>query len=127
MDTVANMLTSLVNAQRADKKRVAVPYSAFNHRLLQMLQEKGFIASVRVQESPRSKLVVTLLYDDRTPKISGVKRLSSPGRRWYAAHNEIPYSYQGFGMIVLSTSQGLVDQDRARREKIGGELVCAIW
>ncbi|MEX1112191.1 MAG: 30S ribosomal protein S8 [Candidatus Andersenbacteria bacterium] len=127
MDTVANVLTSLVNAQRAGKKRAAVPYSKFSHSLLQMLKEKGYIANVRLQESPRAKLVVTLDYDGRTPKITAVKRLSTPGRRWYASHDEIPFDYQGYGMVIISTSEGLMDETKARKQKKGGELICAIW
>lgn len=128
MDVIANMLTSLVNAQRAGKKRVAVPYSNFKHQLLQFLQEQGYIAKVRVQESPRPKLVVTLkYYEDEKPRITGVKRLSSPGRRWYTGHTEVPFTYQGFGTVVISTSKGIIDEVTARKEHIGGEIICAIW
>lgn len=127
MDVIANMLTSLVNAQRVGKKRVAVPYSEFKLQLLHFLQEQGYIAKVRVQEGPKAKLVVTLLYDEETPRITGVKRLSSPGRRWYAGHEEIPFTYQGFGTIVISTSKGIVNEVTARKDRVGGEVICAIW
>lgn len=128
MDTVANMLTALVNAQRVGKKRVALPYSRFQKSLLEFLQQQGLVAKVRVQESPRAKLVVTLAYDEHEePKIAGAKRLSSPGRRYYAGSDEIPFSYQGFGTIVVSTSEGLLDDVSARKRGLGGELVCAIW
>jgi small subunit ribosomal protein S8 len=127
MDTIGNMLTTLVNAQRARKKRVAVPYSAYKKELLALLADKGVIAGVRVQESPKARLVVTLAYDDQRPRLTGAKRISRPGRKMYARHNEIPYTYQGYGFIVLSTSKGVMDEAKARREKTGGELVCAIW
>ena len=128
MDPIADMLTSLVNAQRVGKKRVAVPYSHFKKNLLTTLQEQGYISSVRVQESPKSKLVVSLAYDDfGNPKIRGVKRMSSPGGRMYARHAKMPYSYEGYGTIIVSTSRGLMDEKKARKDKVGGELVCAIW
>lgn len=128
MDPVADMLTSLINAQRVGKKRVAVPYSSFKQNILAILQEKGFIGNVRVQESPRAKLVVSLAYDEQgMPRIRGVKRLSSPGSRKFARHTNIPFSHEGFGTIILSTPQGLMDEKKARGEHVGGELICVIW
>lgn len=128
MDTVANMLTTIVNAQRVGKERVAIPYSRFSKELLEFLQKKGVLAKVRVQESPRAKLVVTLAYDEEErPKISGVKRISAPGRRSYIKHSAIPFTYQGYGFLVLSTPEGLMDDSQARKKGVGGELICAIW
>ena len=128
MDTVADMLTTLVNAQRVGKKRVAVPYSRFKKELLDALQKKQYIANVRVQESPKAKLVVTLAYDEAgEPRISGIKRLSKPGSRMYVKGKRMPYSYKSYGSVIVSTSQGLKDEREVRQEGIGGELVCAIW
>lgn len=127
MDTIGNMLTSLVNAQRVGKKHVAIPYSRFNKDLLEFLQKRGVVAKVRMQESPKAKLVVTLAYDSGQPVIHGTKRISKPGRKMYAKNDAIPYAYQDFGFIVLSTSKGLMDEAQARKEHVGGELICAIW
>jgi len=128
MDPIADMLTSLINAQRAGKKRVAMPYSNFKKSLLDFLVQKGVVSHVRVQESPKAKLVVTLSYTDNgQPQIRGVKRISKPGRRVYASAKDIPFTYSKIGMIVVSTPQGLVDDIQARREKVGGELICAVW
>ena len=128
VDVMGNLLTSLTNAQRVGKKRVAVPYSGYKKDFLEFLQRQGVVAAVRVQESPRAKLVVTLAYDDAGQgKITGAKRLSKPGRRWYAKHNEIPYTYDGYGFIVVSTPEGLMIDFKARKQGVGGELVCAIW
>ncbi len=128
MDPIADMLTSLLNAQRVGKKRAAVPYSEFKKSLLQFLQDKGMIGSFRLQDSPRPKLVVSLKYnEEEEPAIKGVKRYSKPGSRYYVGSEEIPYSYQGIGMIVVSTSAGLKSEKEARKEKLGGELICAIW
>lgn len=128
MDPIANMLTSLMNAQRVGKKRVAVPYSTFKKSLLDFMQQKGFVASVRTQESPISKLVVTLAYDENEkPVLQGTRRLSKPGARYYVASDDIPYSYRGIGMMVISTSKGLMTDNEARRQKLGGEAICALW
>lgn len=128
MDPIADMLTSLVNAQRAGKKRVAVPYSKFKKELLDLLVQKGSVAHVRTQESPKAKLVVTLEYDEfGQPAMRGVKRISKPGRRVYARSKKMPFTYSQIGFIVVSTPEGLMDELQARREKIGGELICAIW
>lgn len=128
MDPIADMITSLVNGQRAGKKRVAIPYSRFKKSLLDMLIKKEMVAHVRVQEGVKAKLIVTLIYnEDGQPRIRGVRRLSKPGRRLYAGSNEMPFAYNGIGFVIVSTPQGLIDESQARREKIGGELICAIW
>ncbi len=128
MDPIANMLTTLNNAQRVGKQRAAIPYSRFTKSMLDVLQKKGIIAKVRLQASPKAKLIVTLVYDEHdTPRIRGVRRLSTPGRRLYVKQDKIPNNYRGFGIIILSTPKGLMDDNEARREKLGGELVCAIW
>jgi small subunit ribosomal protein S8 len=128
MDPIANMLTTLSNAQQVGKKRAAIPYSRFKKDLLDLLQNEGMVAKVRVQESPRAKLVVTLAYDEQgQPRFKGVRRLSTPGQRVYVKKGRIPYTYQGFGTVILSTSQGLMIDREARRQGLGGELLCAIW
>jgi len=122
------MLTSILNAQRVGKQRVAVPYSRFSEEVLNFLKTRGVIGSVRMQESPRSKLVVTLAYDSHnSPRIAGLKRLSKPGRKLYVKHDEIPFTYHNFGFMVLSSSKGIIDEKTARKDKLGGELICAIW
>ena len=128
MDSVANMLTALLNAQRVRKARVAVPYSRFKEELAMLLKNKGLVATVRVQEGPQTQLIVTLAYEDNgEPRLQGVKRLSTPGRRQYANTRDLPYPVQEQGAVVVSTSQGLMDDREARRLGVGGELVCEVW
>lgn len=128
MDTIGDMLTSVMNAQRAQKRRVAVPYSTFKKDLLEFFKEKGFVGSVRVQEAPKAKLVVTLQYDDNNqPALQGVKRLSKPGSRYYVGSEKIPFRYANMGMIIVSTSKGLMSDREARKQGLGGELICALW
>lgn len=128
MDTIANMLTSILNAQRVGKKRVVVPYSRFKVRLAELLRDKGLIATFRQEEGTSPALVLTLAYDEQgSARIHGLRRLSSPGQRQYVSRHEIPYSLDGVGMVVVSTPKGLMDDTRARKEGMGGELVCEIW
>lgn len=127
MDTIGNMLTSLVNAQRVKKERVLIPYSRVHESLLKLLEARGRIGHVSRKEGTAGKLLVTLKYDDGKPSIRGVRRLSKPGGRHYVGTGGLPYPTHGNAFYVVSTSQGLMDQMRARREKLGGELMCEIW
>ena len=128
MDTIANMLTTIINAQRVGKQRVALPYSRFKESLAELLKTKGLVGSVRVQDGPRPKLVVSLAYDDGgNARIQGAKRLSTPGRRVYVQHRDIPRSVSASGAVIISTPQGLMDDAAARKNGVGGELVCEIW
>ncbi len=129
MDSIANMLTSLMNAQRLGKARVVVPYSRFKEDLARLLQNKGLVATVRVQEEGVRQLVIILAYDKETgeSRLQGVRRLSTPGRRRYAKQWEVPYPIQSQGAVVVSTSQGLMDDGQARKSGLGGELVCEVW
>lgn len=127
MDTVADLLTAILNAQRVGKERVALPYARFAEALARLLQERGLVAAVRVQEGTRPKLVLTLDYrEDGQPRITGVRRLSKPGRRWYVGGSKLPYRGRRPGFYVVSTSQGLMDAERARAARLGGELVCEV-
>lgn len=129
MDSIANMLTSIINAQRVGKPRVAVGYSRLKEALARLLQTKGFIAAVRVQEGPQQQLIITLAYDEesRQPRMAGIRRLSTPGRRQYVRRDQVPYPLTDRGAIVLSTSQGLMDERQARAAGVGGELVCEVY
>lgn len=128
MDPIANMLTSIVNAQRVGKKRISLPFSSHKKDILDLLQQKEMIRKVRVQDSPSAKLIVSLKYSDSgAPRITGVKRFSKPGRRMYVKHDKIPFRYIGYGIVVLSTPEGIIDDSTARKKGIGGELVCALW
>ena len=128
MDSVANTLTILLNGQRVGKERVAVPYARFTKSLLEFLKKKSLIGDMRMQESPISKLVVSLAYNEnKTPKITGARRISKPGRRVYAPAANLPYTQQEHGMIIVSTPEGLMDEKHARGKGLGGELICAIW
>lgn len=128
MDTVGNMLNSIINAQAVGKARIVVPYSSFQFQLAEFLQSKGLLAKIKADQDGKPTLQLTLKYDDdKTPAMARIKRLSKPGRRLYSRKQNIPYSIENRGMIVISTSQGLMDDKEARRKNVGGELICEIW
>lgn len=128
MDTVANMLTTIVNAQRVNKERVMLPYSRLSEKLAELLAEQKRIATFRVQEGQPAKLVITLKYDgEKEAAIRGVRRISRPGARQYLSREALPYPTHGEGFYVLSTSKGLMSEVQARRAGLGGELIGEIW
>jgi len=128
MDTVANMLTSLLNAQRVGKARAVVPYSVFKENVAKFLRDKGYVAKVDVKKAkPQDHLVVTLKYDGKKGRMQQMRRLSSPGQRYYVSKDDIPYAADGVGIVVVSTSKGLMDDRQARKEGLGGELICEVW
>lgn len=128
MDTVGNMLTSLVNAQRVKKERVLLPYSRLNERLVELLAREGRVASFRVQDGTPAKLVVTLRYEgDQEPGIRGARRVSRPGARHYVPKDKLPHPMHGNGFFIVSTSHGLMSETQARKQGLGGELIGEIW
>lgn len=127
MDPISNMLTAIRNAQMVNKERVAVPYSEFKAELAKFLQEQGLIIKTRVQDGEKKRLIITLAYEDKRAVIQTVKRLSKPGNRKYVKSGELPFTGNRPGIYVVSTSSGLMNQDKARKKGLGGELVCEIW
>jgi small subunit ribosomal protein S8 len=125
------MLTRIRNAARARKEQVSVPASNLKIGLAQIMKEEGYLKKYKVVRSPKNKqgvLKITLRYDDETQSvIEGLTRISRPGRRVYVAHDHTLRSYGGVGMLILSTSQGIMTDKEARRRRIGGEVLCSIW
>lgn len=128
-DPIANMLTSVRNAQAARKAFVRVPYSRVKHAIADVLRNAGYVGPVSLATDGEHKVLeLTLLYDDaRQPRIRGLDRISKPGRRWYVRRQEIPHVLSGLGVAVLSTSQGLLTDAEARKRGLGGEVICKVW
>jgi small subunit ribosomal protein S8 len=129
MDTISDMLTRIRNASSAKKADVVLPYSKFKHSLATVLVQEGWIKTAEVKEDGKLKnLALGLKYDDSgAPSISGIKRVSKPGQRIYSDKTEIPRVMGGLGTTIVSTSKGLMTDRTARKEKIGGEIICQIW
>jgi len=128
-DPVADMLTRIRNAAQARKASVDVPWSRHKEAVAKVLVDEGYLESAaRVDEPPRSILRIGLRYDgQRRSVITGIRRVSRPSLRVYVGVDDIPAVRKGLGVNVLSTPKGiLVDRD-ARREKVGGEVICTVW
>jgi small subunit ribosomal protein S8 len=128
-DPIADMLTRIRNASRARHTEVVVPASRTKREIARILKDEGFIADVSEgQEGPRQILRLTLKYvDGKAPVVSGLKRISKPGLRVYAAKTEIPRVLGGLGIVIVSTSQGIMTGAQARKAQLGGEVLAYVW
>lgn len=123
------MLTRLRNASAAHKDSVRLPYSRLTHDIVNVVRTAGYVGPVAVVTDGQKKaLEVMLLYaPDGLPRLRGIKRISTPGRRWYVRRSEIPRVLSGLGIAILSTSRGLLTDAEARKRGVGGEVLCTIW
>uniref|UniRef100_A0A0D6R9A6 Small ribosomal subunit protein uS8c n=1 Tax=Araucaria cunninghamii TaxID=56994 RepID=A0A0D6R9A6_ARACU len=129
-DTIANLMTFIRNADMVKKKTVRVAATNITEKIGRILLREGFIEDIREhREGQKSFLVLTLRYRKRKKKtyITTLKRTSKPGLRIYSNSREIPKVLGGMGIVILSTSQGIMTDREARQKKIGGEILCYVW
>ena len=128
-DPIADMLTRIRNAVNAKHKVVEVPASNIKKSIAQILLDEGFIDGFNVTDDGKQGIItIDLKYGPNEEKvISGIKRISKPGLRVYARANEVPKVLGGLGIGIVSTSKGLVTDKVARKEGIGGEVICYVW
>lgn len=127
-DPIADFIIRIKNAHMARKTVVEAPFSKVKKSIADILVDEGYISSVEVHEdTPFSKLVVTLKYIGKQPAINDVKRLSKPGRRVYSPSDAVPKALGGYGITIVSTSKGVMTDTAARKANVGGELLCQIW
>lgn len=128
-DPLGDYLTTLRNAMHAQKATCASQWSRLRAEVARILKEEGYIANFEEKKSDAGlrELVVTLKYVDGAPAITGIQRHSRPGRRLYYGHQEIPRVLGGLGVAILTTSKGLLKDAEARKQKVGGELLCKVW
>jgi small subunit ribosomal protein S8 len=129
-DPIADFLTRIRNATRAQHRYVDVPWSKLKQNIAEILKSQGYVENylVKVENNQRGTIRVFLKYtEQRQPVIQGIKRVSRPGLRKYVGHTEIPRFFGGVGLSILSTSQGLMAGQEASKRKIGGELLCMVW
>src|SRR5687768_6576985 len=131
-DPISDMLSRIRNASLARHDRTEIPASRLKAAVAEILKSEGFIADVRKAEEVgaggQGKLTIVLKYGrDRQSAIDGIRRVSRPGRRVYVRHDRIPKVYSGLGISILSTSHGLMSDREARKNKLGGELLCEVW
>ncbi|MCK5633716.1 MAG: 30S ribosomal protein S8 [Anaerolineales bacterium] len=133
-DPIADFLTRIRNAIMAGNQNVSIPSSKIKIALAKILVEEGFIAGfepMQVEGKPQAVLRIQLKYvgerRNRKPVITGLKRVSKPGRRVYVGRGEIPWVQSGLGIAILTTPKGVVTGVRARQLGVGGEVLCEVW
>ncbi|MGD2207015.1 MAG: 30S ribosomal protein S8 [Anaerolineae bacterium] len=128
-DPIADLLTRIRNGLIARKSFVLVPSSNVKVAITQVLLEEGFIQGYEVtNERPQPNIRIWLKYDEgREPLVTGLKRISKPGRRVYKGKDELPWVLSGMGVAVVSTPKGVVTGREARRLGVGGEVLCYVW
>jgi small subunit ribosomal protein S8 len=127
-DPIADMLTRIRNAILVRKSEVTLPHSNIKESVARLLAESNFIDGVSVSDAPIGKtLTVKINEQDNNARITEIVRISKPGRRYYVNSKEIPTVKRGRGLVIVSTSRGLMTGDRAKTEKIGGELICKVY
>jgi small subunit ribosomal protein S8 len=128
-DPIADMLTRIRNANTANHQTVDIPASKMKKAIAEILKEEGFIREVELRaEGPQSTLRVTLKYGPEKEKvITGLRRISRPGLRVYSSRSEIPRVLGGLGLVIISTSKGIMSGKRAKREGYGGEVLAYVW
>lgn len=125
-DPIADMLTRIRNAQRADKAQVTMPSSTLKLAIAGVLQDEGYIESFEVAGDVKPVLAIELKYYAGRPVIERLDRVSKPGLRIYKGATEIPTVMNGLGVAILSTSKGVMTDRKARANGIGGELLCVV-
>jgi small subunit ribosomal protein S8 len=128
-DPIGDMLTRIRNASSARHEKCLVPKSRLKVRIAEVLKDEGFIKDFVVhQDGVQGAITILLKYSaDREPAISDIKRVSKPGLRRYVPNDSIPRILNGMGIAILSTSKGVLVDREARKQKVGGELICTVW
>jgi small subunit ribosomal protein S8 len=129
-DPISDLLTRIRNAILVRKEQVPIPFSTLKFELANLLQQEGYINHVQIineDDAPRKSIIIDLKYVEGVPAITGLRKVSKPGLRKYTRAQYAPRVYSGLGISVISTSQGLKTDRRARADKVGGEILCQVW
>nr|AMP43337.1 ribosomal protein S8 [Tetraselmis sp. CCMP 881] len=127
-DTISDMLTRIRNANTLQKKTVLIPWTKMNEGIVKVFVKEGFILDVQREEETNT-ILVTLKYHKKTQKssITNLQRISKPGLRLYSKAKDMPNVLGGMGVLVVSTSKGILTDREAKQNQLGGELLCSIW
>ena len=128
-DPISDMITRIRNAQLRTLNTVTIPNSKFRAKILDVLKQEGYIIGYKQVSDSKNKSVldVDLKYDNGNPVIKEIKRISKPGRRIYARASSIPRIQNGLGLAIVSTSKGIMTDNDARNQNIGGEIICRVF
>lgn len=127
-DPIADMLIRIQNALMAGHLKVIIPHSKMKEALANILVENKYVEGMQiVDKQPQKEIEMSLRYVGKLPAISGVKRVSKPGRRLYSAATKAPVTLGGYGLTILTTNKGVMTSKDARKQNVGGEVLCQIW
>lgn len=127
-DTVADLLTRIRNGKDACHKYVDVRYSKLNQSIIEVMKDKGYVINYLVNEKKHQiRVFLKYIKNTRESVLHGLKRVSKPGVRSYVGHKDIPRVFSGLGIAILSTPSGVIDGEKARELRTGGELLCLVW
>jgi small subunit ribosomal protein S8 len=128
-DPVADMLTKIRNASLAKFEKVDIPTSKLKLEIVKILKNEGYIKNFKkVTQENLTLIRIFLKYgDDTAPIIKGLQKISTPGRRVYSGYKRMPRVYNGYGTLIVSTSEGVTTGRKALERKVGGELICSVW
>jgi len=127
-DPIADMLTRIRNAVAVKKPEVVLPYSKLKFNVANILEAEKYVGKVeKIKNGKFDELKIELKYNENGPVIRHIKRISTPGQRIYSAGKELPHVLNGYGLAIISTSKGIMTNKEAKRQNIGGELMCEIW
>ena len=129
VDPVGDMITRIRNGQMRMLNNVKIPSSKFRVKILEVLKQEGYISGYKLLSDSKNKgiLTVDLKYDNGLPVIKEIKRISKPGRRIYARAESIPKIQNGLGLAIVSTSKGIMTDNDARNQNVGGEIICKVF
>lgn len=127
IDPISDMLTRIRNAQRALLPAVEIPHSKMKESIAHILKTEGYVAEITVAGKPFKTIKLQLKYQGKKSVIEGLRRVSRPGLRQYVGAKEIPRVRGGLGVAVLSTPEGVMSGNTARKKNLGGELLCYVW
>jgi small subunit ribosomal protein S8 len=127
-DPISDMLTRIRNAHMRGKNKVSIPTSKLRERVLEVLHKEGYIRGfATIEKDGKSEIEVELKYFDGAPVIKEIARVSKPGRRVYASVETLPSVFNGLGISILSTPKGVMSDQEARAQNVGGEVLCTVF
>jgi len=128
-DPISDMLTKIRNASTARFEKVDIPSSKLKVEIVKILKNEGFVKTFKkISQDGRNQIRIFLKYDGQNrPVIHGLQRISKPGRRVYTGYQTMPRIFNGYGTLIVTTSQGVITGKKASEKKLGGELLCSIW
>lgn len=128
-DPLGDLVTRLRNGSTARKDKIVLPHSKIKLEVARVLKEEGFITDfVHHEKKPQGEITVVLKYGaEREPAITGIRRVSKPGLRRYSRSTRLPKVFGGMGISILSTSRGIMSDTQARKQKVGGEIICTVY